>query len=156
MLAVLLATACLGGGLQPSAPPEQLRPALRCLVNEQRAVVGVDPLRGYGAIRPAAEAHAQDMIANDYFAHERPGWDLMTRLALTDWPGGRASEALAWGCGSLATPAATVTGLMSSAPHRELLLSPHYRRMAVAVVPWSVEDGCSDPGTWVLDLVGPF
>ncbi len=113
-------------------------------------------MRGSATVRVAADAHAADMIEHDYFAHSRPGWTFADRLALTAWPGGRAGEALAAGCGGLATPAAVVTGLMGSPPHREILLGPGYRRMAIASVPWMHgAGGCPDPGTWVLDLVGP-
>ena len=154
MLAVLAVTlACTGGDLPPSAPPDQLRPALRCLVNQARANIGVGPLRGSRKLRIAAQALADDMVARDYFAHG----DLMSRMLAAGFEQPfRTAEALAAGCGGLATPAAVVSALMVSPPHREILLSPDLRRMAIAVVPWAHGAGaCPDPGTWVLDLVGP-
>lgn len=157
MLAALaVAVACAGGDLPPSAPVEQLRPAARCLVNEARAAEGLPRLRGSRMVWAAAQAHAQDMAARGYFAHSRPGWTLSDRLAFAGWRGGSAGEVLVSGCGGLGTPAEAVRGLFESEPHREILLSPDLRRMAIAVVPWMLDAGdCPDPGTWVMDLIGP-
>lgn len=157
MLAALaVAVACTGGSLPPSTPPDQLRPAIRCLINDARATDGLKPLRGSRTVHVAAQAHADDMMARDYFAHERPGWTFQDRLDLAGWWGGIAGETLETGCGGLATPSEAATALLASPPHREILLSSQFRRMAIAVVPFMVNSGdCPDPGTWVLDLVGP-
>jgi uncharacterized protein YkwD len=151
LAAIAAAIACLGGTLPPSSPPDELRPALRCLVNEARAIEGLEPLRGSPSMHEAAQAHADAMIAGDFFAHG----DLMARAldAGLEEPL-RLGEALGWGCGGLATPASIAAALLRSPPHRETLLDPDYRRMAIAVVPWISADGaCPDPGTWVLDFV---
>ena len=158
MLATLAAVAavCAGGDLPPSAPVEQLKPAARCLVNRARERRDLRPLRGNARVAPAAWAQVNDMREHDYFAHERPGWTFEDRVDATDSRAPVFAEVLECGCGGLATPAAAVEALLDSREHREILLDPLLRRMAIAVIPWMHGGGdCPDQGTWAMVLTGP-
>jgi uncharacterized protein YkwD len=86
------------------------------------------------------------MVASHSFSHGNFG----DRIARTAWARRRkawaAGEALAWGTGELATPAATVTAWMQSPEHRRILLDPRYRVVGVgevAGVPVDGADGAS-------------
>lgn len=153
MLAALAATLiCAGVSLPPSSPPEQLRPAIRCLVNTTRAAHGLGPVHGARRLRRAVtQRHLNDMIRHRYFAHGDYG-ERLFEAGLGDRPAG---EVMVTGCGDFATPAGAFMGLMGSPEHRAVLLDRELTRMAVAVAPWSLMPTCVGPGTWVLDLIGP-
>lgn len=155
MLAALAVTLCIGAGLPPSAPPDELRPAFRCLVNNSRASIGLPPLLGSRRLHDAAQVLADQMIAEHFFAHR----DLADRVRAAGfeepWSLG---EVLAYGCGGLATPLEAFNGLMGSPEHWEILMHPDLRRMAIVVLPaepFPTSD-CPDPGLWVVDLMRSY
>ena len=95
------------------------------------------------------------MATRGYFAHVSPGGaTLVDRLQRTRYVSPRCrwdvGEALAWGTGSLATPAARVQAWMDSAEHRAVLLDPDYRDAGIAAVA-TAPDG-EDGLTLVADL----
>ena len=80
-----------------------LRRALRCVVNEERARHGLRRLRRHADLGEAARDHARDMVERGYFAHERPGSTLRSRLRAAGWTGSAPRRrwrgaAAAWAC----------------------------------------------------------
>jgi uncharacterized protein YkwD len=90
------------------------------------------------------------MVRHDYFAHQRDGGpDLSERLDRAGWNGSAWGETLAYGCGSSATPKATLRGWLDSASHRAVVLSSRYRRGGVGM---GAEAPCGEGAIWVLDV----
>jgi uncharacterized protein YkwD len=104
------------------------RVAIGCLVNRARTGAG---LRGFAwsrALGRAATRHARDMTRRGYFAHRRAGGPSPGRRARAAGFRGRdVGEAIAYGCGSFATPASVVRLWLGSASHRAILLSRRSR-----------------------------
>jgi uncharacterized protein YkwD len=124
-----------------------MRWAVLCLVNQQRARHGRGPLRPDRRLMRAAARHAADMARRHYFAHVSPsGSDPLQRVRAAGWHG-NVGEAIAWGCGSLSTPRATVRAWMASPPHRAILLS----RARSVGVGYRRARGCGGRDYWVLD-----
>jgi len=163
-LGLLFAVPATAGAHGPSVPAGQpcpgadrhsgvhaRRAAVGCLVNRARTAAG---LRGFAwnrALARAATRHARDMASRGYFAHRRSGGpSLGRRVRAAGFGGGGVGEAIAYGCGSRGTPAATVAMWLASAPHRAILLS---RRTRVGIgVTGRPPVGCGGPGaTYVLD-----
>jgi uncharacterized protein YkwD len=109
-----------------------------CLMNAMRADAGVPALTEQDQLAQASLGHSQDMVQNQYFAHDSPdGRDVVARLEQVgyipktgDWVVG---ENLAWGSGALATPQSLVNAWMNSPPHRENLLSSDFGEVGMGV-----------------------
>jgi uncharacterized protein YkwD len=127
------------------------RMAVGCLVNKARTAAG---LRGFAWSRTlgrAATRHARDMARRGYFAHQRSGGPSLARRArAAGFRGRNVGEAIAYGCGSLSTPASIVDSWMASPPHRAILLSGR-SRVGIGVT-GRAPVGCGGRGsTYVLD-----
>lgn len=114
---------CRHAGARPGhASSAVLRRALRCLINQQRALSGHRGLRADRRLARAATRHAADMARHNYFGHvSLRGSSPLRRARSAGWRGG-VGEALAWGCGTQTTPRAAVVAWMASPPHRAILL----------------------------------
>ena len=147
----LAAGGCRGAGAQASsASPGKLRSALLCLVNRKRAANGLGALTVDHRIQRAAGRHARDMARRNYFAHQRAGGpDLTTRLERAGWHGTAWGETLAYGCGPIGTPRATLRNWMNSPPHRDVLLSGKYHRAGLGV---AASAPCGEGALWVMDV----
>jgi uncharacterized protein YkwD len=145
------AAPCPNAQLMPEAGNLALiRAAVLCLVNNARAQNGEQPLRDNAQLDAAAEAHVQDMLANDYFEHVSPkGSTPVDRVRASGYipsaPVGYViGENLAWGTLSLATPQAIVSAWIASPGHLANILESQYRDSGIAVaaqVPSSLADG---------------
>ncbi len=125
-----------------------LRRAMLCLVNRTRIAAGLQPFRGERHLARAASRHAADMGRRHYFAHVSPsGKGPMSRARSAGWRGG-VGEVIAWGCGTLSTPAATLRAWLNSPPHRAILLG-NAHRAGVGVKRFS---GCGGRAYWVIDV----
>jgi uncharacterized protein YkwD len=102
--------------------------AIGCLVNKARTSHG---LRGFAwnrSLARAASRHARDMSRRGYFAHQRAGGPSLGRRArAAGFRGRNVGEAIAYGCGSLSTPASIVGAWLASPGHRAILLSGRSR-----------------------------
>jgi uncharacterized protein YkwD len=111
---------------------------MMCLINAERTARGLRPLRRDRDLGQAARHHASDMARRNYFSHVTPGGaDLGDRIRAAGYgrgQGWRAGEALGWGTGSRATPAALIDEWIASPPHRHILLDPGFRELGVGVV----------------------
>src|SRR5205823_7212089 len=137
-----LATPCVNTELTPNAENLPLiRDAIQCLVNKQRAQHGEAPLLVSAQLQAAAESHAQDMIASDYFEHVSPsGVTPVDRMRASGYipseqVGYVVGENLAWGTLWLATPQAIVSAWVASPGHLANILESQYAETGIAVVP---------------------
>lgn len=126
---------CSGAYEVPSAATlAAARRATLCLVNAIRAAKGLGALRSHRRLRAAARAHARDMVARGYFAHESPsGVDLATRLRRARYRGTESAENIGAGSDLVASPMAMLIGWMESPPHRENLLERRYDEGGVGI-----------------------
>lgn len=145
------AAGCPGASASAAnAGTAKLRNALLCVLNNKRASHGLRALKVDRRIQRAAGRHARDMERHHYFAHQRPGGpDLTTRLHRAGWHGHAWGETIAYGCGPLGSPRATVRAWMNSPPHRAIILSGTYRHGGVGVTDTAP---CGAGGIWVLDV----
>lgn len=115
----------------PRDEVEALREQALDLVNRAREAEGLEPLEPGENLAEAAQAHAEDMLARGYYAHESPEGDTVQDRYL-DAGGGRwelVAENIARceGCEPPATEASVERlheGWMDSPPHRAAILAP--------------------------------
>jgi uncharacterized protein YkwD len=145
------ASSCSGASARAaSVPAGKLRSAMLCLVNRKRSSYGLRALKLDRKLQKAATRHAKDMVRNHFFAHQRPGGpDLTARLHRAGWSGHAWGENIAYGCGSMGTPRATLRMWMNSPPHRAILLSGTYRNGGLGV---TASAPCGRGSMWVLDV----
>jgi uncharacterized protein YkwD len=117
------ARSCRGAGARAArASSGRLRRALLCLINRERARNGRHRFGADRRLARAARRHAADMARRNYFGHVSPGGSSPQRRArAAGWRGG-VGEAIAWNCGALATPRATLNAWLASPPHRAIVL----------------------------------
>jgi uncharacterized protein YkwD len=140
-----------------AAPEPNMRSALRCLVNVERARHGLPMLRSSQELNVAADGHGADMVARHYFAHVSPeGASVADRVRASGYLGGSddwaLGEDIGWGTGSESTPESIFQAFMNSPPHRRVILDRDFRQIGVGVaagVPVSVP---GDGATFVLDF----
>jgi uncharacterized protein YkwD len=143
----LTTSRCHGAGAR-HAPPAVLRRAMLCLVNRARMSADLSPFRAERHLARAASRHAADMGRRHYFAHVSPsGETALSRARAAGWRGG-VGEVIAWGCGSLLTPRATVRAWLNSPPHRSIILGSA-RAAGVGVKRLA---GCGGRAYWVMDV----
>jgi len=112
---------CRGAGAR-RARPAALRRAVKCLINQQRALNGLNRLRANRRLARAAKRHAADMARHNYFSHvSLSGSNPLRRVRKAGWRRG-VGEALAWACGVQATPRGVVTAWMGSPSHRAVIM----------------------------------
>jgi uncharacterized protein YkwD len=96
--------------------------AVRCLINQQRSLNGLNRLRAHRRLARAAKRHAVDMARYNYFSHvSLSGSSPLRRVRAAGWRSG-IGEALAWGCGVQSTPRAIVAAWMASPSHRAIIM----------------------------------
>jgi uncharacterized protein YkwD len=98
-------------------------------LNRARVEHGLAPLRTDRTLRSAARWWSSDMMRTGVFTHG----DFSSRMTRFGIRGTIAGENLAWGAGSKGTPAELVRGWMDSAPHRENMLNPSFRRVGIGL-----------------------
>ena len=112
---------CRGAGTR-RARGAVLRRAVLCLINQQRALNGLNRLRANRRLARAATRHAADMARHNYFSHvSLSGSSPLRRVRSAGWRRG-VGEALAWACGVQATPRGIVTAWMGSPAHRAVIM----------------------------------
>jgi len=136
-----------------SAPRSSAPAVTLCLINAERRAHGLSPLSANVRLARAAQRHAADMVARAYFSHVSPsGKSFTDRLRRAGyarhcaWAGG---ETLAWGSGTLQSPASRVAAWLRSPPHRAILLSPSYREAGIGIMagsPGNAQSGATYVG----------
>ncbi len=141
-IAAVLATPCENTELTPEpANLALVRAAVLCLVNHERAAHGESPLALNPDLQQAAEAHAEELVRLNYFAHVSPsGLTPVQRIRETGYLPGPSfgyviGENLAWGTLSLATAQSIVSAWIASPGHLANILEAQYQDTGVAVYP---------------------
>ena len=140
-----------------AAPEPNVRSALRCLVNVERARHGLRALSASSQLTAAADRFSADMVARGYFAHVTPeGVSVTDRVRQSGYLGGSQDwslgEDIGWGTGSASTPASIFTAFMHSPPHRRVILDGGFRQIGIGVAPCVPVAGQSGGATFVLDF----
>lgn len=133
--------ACANQDVQPTAAnTAEVRSATLCLLNRERGRRGQRRLAMNTHLTGAAQRHADDMVARNFFSHVSPGGTTMlsrVRGATDYLDGNRGSwslgENLAWGSGDRATPRQTLAAWMASPGHRRNILNRSFRHVGVGV-----------------------
>jgi len=100
--------------------------------NGQRQAVGLGPLTYNVTLSQAAAAKAQDMFANDYWAHNSPqGKTPWNFIQAAGYSYTVAGENLAK---NFATSQGVIDAWMASPTHRENIVKPSYRDIGFAIV----------------------
>jgi uncharacterized protein YkwD len=129
---VLLAIAFTGASAEAARPDDlgQLRTLALDLVNEEREVHDLPPLRIDSELSEAAQRHAEDMLNRGYYAHESPegstALDRYVRAGGSRWKVVAENIARCENCGERSmegTVEAFQHSWMSSAEHREAILA---------------------------------
>jgi uncharacterized protein YkwD len=141
------AAGCAGATLAPSAENTvAVRHATLCLLNGQRTSRGLTRLREQGSLTGVARTYARLMVSERFFDHVSPGGSTMAQRIkrtsyLDDTRGWSLGENLAWGSGSLSTPAKIVTAWMHSAGHRRNILDSGFREIGIGIALGSPSGG---------------
>ena len=134
------ASSCPSTGVQVAGlSAGAMEGSIACLINEERASQGVQPVQPNSDLHQAALSHSTEMVSQGYFEHTSPaGVTFIDRIAATGYTQGARSweigENLVWGTGALSTPLSLVTSWMGSPPHRENLLRARFREIGIAAV----------------------
>jgi uncharacterized protein YkwD len=148
---------CANTHAQPAAANVgDVRAAVLCLHNRERAARGMPALRESAKLRRAAEGHSADMVAQGYFAHDSlSGADMADRILGTGYARGRAwslGENIAWGTGSLATAAEIHRAWMESPGHRANILRRQFREIGIGIALGAPVGDGGDGATYTADF----
>jgi uncharacterized protein YkwD len=115
-----------------AAPARATDAQVLVLLNQQRSVHALAPLRLDGRLGRAANARSADMLRRNYFAHDSPNqhWDARIRRYVRK---SEIGEILAFGSGRYATPAGLIDAWMHSPEHRRVILTPELRRVGIGI-----------------------
>ncbi|WP_274557739.1 sigma-70 family RNA polymerase sigma factor [Streptomyces spiramyceticus] len=128
-------------------PPARKKPGVEQqvadLVNAHRARRGCPPVRVDPQLRTAAQRHADDMAARNYFEHTGPdGLDPGARISAAGYAWSAWAENIHRGP---TTADATVADWMSDAAHRDNILNCRFTHMGIGLTsgpggPWWTQD----------------
>jgi uncharacterized protein YkwD len=131
--------ACPGADQVPTAATiAQASQATLCLLNDERATAGLQPVAETPGLTQPSAAYSARMVAENFFAHVSPdGGTLVDRLTAAryiapdgDWTVG---ENLAWGQGDLGTPRNIVIAWMNSPGHRHNILTGEFDEIGIGI-----------------------
>lgn len=129
---LVLLCLCLASAAEAQCQSNPARAAeMLNAVNAERAQAGLPALKRNALLEQAAVAHACDMEAQGYFAHEgRDGSTPMTRVKRTGYGPCGAAENISQG---YPTVQASMAGLMQSQGHRANILRRQVNEIGVGV-----------------------
>jgi uncharacterized protein YkwD len=143
--------ACSGTAVTPDAPHmAQAKQATLCLLNVQRRRHGLRALRDNAKLDRASVGHSLSMVHSRYFEHGNFLRRIMRTGYLAHASLWTAGENIAWGGGSLSTPASIVDMWMHSPGHRANILSRSYKEIGVGIAAGTPEGGRG--GTYTTDF----
>jgi uncharacterized protein YkwD len=154
------ATSCPNTEVQVSSLSQaDMETSIGCLINENRAAAGLQPVQPNTDLREAALSHSQEMVSQGYFEHTSPaGVTFIDRIQQYGYMQGTASwivgENLVWGDRELSTPDALVTAWMNSPEHRANLLRPQFNEIGIAAVSGTPVDAKDTTGVTVSSEYG--
>lgn len=154
-------TRCPGANATPSSTnATTIRRATLCLVNHERTERGRHVLRRNVTLERVASHYSKLMVEDGFFDHVSPAGSTLTRRVgatsylkhgLRRWSLG---ENLAWGTGSLATPAKIVAGWMKSPGHRRNILDRSFREAGFGIATGVPTPGVSGPAATYTNVFG--
>lgn len=124
--------------------------ATLCLVNQVRGENGLAALAPNADLQQSADQHNNDMVTEDYFAHNGPAGDTpLSRIQATGYLSNPndsyvIGENIAWGTLNLSTPSAIVNAWVNSPDHLANILNPNYTDSGLSVssqAPASLAEG---------------
>jgi uncharacterized protein YkwD len=128
----------------------QMRTAVVCLINEQRAAHRLPPLRADNRLNNSAQGWSNRMVATHTFTH---GVNFAARISAAGFRWSSAGENIATG---FETPRQVVNGWMASTGHCENILSPTYRDVGTGVNRHAIGGYATGPSTWTQDFALPM
>jgi uncharacterized protein YkwD len=150
---------CANVDLVPTAGNlDEVRAAVLCLHNRDRAAAGLPPLKENSKLRKAALGHSDDMVSRRYFDHDEPDGDgMVDRIRRAGYvrPGDAWSlgENIAWGTQNMATPAEIHDAWMHSAGHRANILRRSFKEIGIGIVLGNPSVNPADAGaTYTADF----
>ena len=105
-----------------------------CLLNRERAQHGLRPLRLSKRLGRASLRHSRNMVRKHFFQHGTLVARILNARYVTRRQAWLLAENIAWGTGSLATPAQTVRAWMHSPGHRANILNRRFRDIGIGIV----------------------
>jgi uncharacterized protein YkwD len=141
-----------------AATVDEVAEAALCLINKLRRQRDLRALTDSAQLDRAANRHAREMVADQYFSHDSPdGSGVSDRVKgagyLRGYPTWQVGENLAWGSGTKSTARQIVLAWMNSPDHKRNMLNPSYRQAGLAVAVGSPVDGVTGPaGTYTNDF----
>lgn len=138
----------------PDVPDHRLnraRKAMMCMTNFARRQLGLRKYHHSRRLKRSARMKARDILRCDSFSHSACGRDFTFWFSREGYLGKVCrviSENIAWGEGSLANTHSIFEAWMNSPPHREAILSRHYKVFGVGVVRGKMKSS-RGAGVWV-------
>jgi uncharacterized protein YkwD len=146
-----VARACAHAGTPATrATITQLRNAVVCLINEQRAAHHLPALHASRRLDRSAQGWTNRMVATGDFSH---GSDFSARISAVGFVWSAAGENIATG---YLTPRSVVSAWMASTGHCQNILSPSYSEVGTGVSRRPVSGFGSTPATWTQDFALPM
>jgi uncharacterized protein YkwD len=167
--AAMLLAACGGGGGDPASPATPSAAGPSCGLGDFTAIalVRVNQLRAAGAdcrsggtfapaaalawnalLTQASEAHSQDMVAKNFFAHTGSNGSLLSaRVNATGYAWTRVGENIAAGYPSLDS---VLSGWMASDDHCANLMHPDFNQIGLVCVAGTAATTYNN--YWTMDL----
>jgi uncharacterized protein YkwD len=125
------------------------RAAVLCLVNRQRAIHHLRPLRELQRLDRSAQGWTDAMVSGGFFAHSARSSSPGSRISAAGFAWKVAGENIATG---YATPRQVVAAWMASPGHCRNILDPEYTDVGTGVDPRPVRGLSSRPSTWAQDF----
>jgi uncharacterized protein YkwD len=128
------------------APVQEMRTAVECLVNQQRAKFRLPALKESTQLDQSAQGWTNQMVVQNIFTH---GTDFQNRISAVGYDWSNVGENIASG---FATPQSVVTAWMASTDHCQNILSPVYADVGTGVNSNPVLAVVSANATWTQDF----
>ena len=139
--------ACAGSNTAVGhASPSELRSAVVCLINQERAIHHLPALHASPLLNRSAQHWTDAMVTTDQFTH---GANFASRITAVGYAWQAAGENIATG---YATSRSVVRVWMASTGHCQNILSPTYRNVGTGVSRRVVRGFATGAGTWTQDF----
>jgi uncharacterized protein YkwD len=129
-----------------AAPKREMRAAVVCLINDQRARHHLPALQASTSLDSSAQRWTNAMVSSGQFTH---GSDFAARISAAGFHWSFAGENIATG---FTTPAQVVRGWMASTGHCQNILNPSFADVGTGVSPHPVRGFASGASTWTQDF----
>ena len=138
---------CVGAHTPATAASKsEMRAAVLCLINKQRAAHHLPALHASGRLDDSAQRWSNDMVGSGQFTH---GTNFAARISAAGFHWSFAGENIATG---FETPTEVVRGWMASTDHCQNILNPDYADVGTGVNPHPVRGFATGPSTWTQDF----